>query len=437
VSPPRAEPGRTVGERLRAARRQKGLTEGRPWLQRDVAQALGVDPVTVSRWETGQTSPGAAQLQLLAEHLGVSVESFFAGRPATPIAKDARAARRPAGPDRTFESFVDGPSNALAAGAARAVAAAPGQTYNPLFIYAPTGLGKTHLLHAIAFAVDSEFPDLSVRYVSSETFVNDFINSLRDKHIEGFKQRYRTYDVLLIDDIQFLEHKERIQEEFFHTFNALHDVGHQLVLSSDRLPRDIAKLEERLRSRFESGLVVRIEPPDLDTRIAILRQKVARDGIHLEDDDVLSIIAGRVSTNIRDLGAALTRVHAFASLTGRTLDSELARDVLQEVYPEGEAAPEASIDRIQRIVSAHFGVSAAELVGRRRAQNVAFPRQVAMFLSRELTDRSLQEIGEEFGGREHTTVIHTVAKVGRLVREDTSASLVVDQLKNRIRSPDG
>ena len=247
-----------------------------------------------------------------------------------------------------------GSSNRFAHAAALAVAEAPAQAYNPLFIYGSTGLGKTHLLHAVAQYVSEHSSSLSVRYVTSEAFVNDFINSLRDKsRIEGFKQRYRTYDVLLIDDVQFFEGKERFQEEFFHTFNSLYEAGSQIVLSSDRPPRDIATLEERLRSRFEWGLITDIQPPDLETRIAILRRKVKVDGINVQDEQVLTFIASRVSTNIRELEGALTRVVAFSSLTGRPMTVELAQDVLRDVFPQGEAA-EVSIKRIQDLVAERF-----------------------------------------------------------------------------------
>ncbi|HEY7207892.1 MAG TPA: chromosomal replication initiator protein DnaA, partial [Gaiellaceae bacterium] len=308
-------------------------------------------------------------------------------------------------PKYTFDSFVIGSSNRFAHAAALAVAEAPAQAYNPLFIYGGTGLGKTHLLQAIAqYVVEHNF-GLSVRYVTSETFMNDFINSLRDKRIEGFKQRYRTYDVLLVDDIQFFEGKERIQEEFFHTFNALYEAGRQIVISSDRPPTEIATLEERLRSRFQWGLITDIQPPDLETRIAILRRKVRYDGIRIDDEEVLTVIASQVSTNIRELEGALTRVIAYSSLTGRTMDVALAEDVLRDVYRSGDV-PEVSIDRIQRLVCERFSVSFGELTGDRRSQNIVYPRQVAMYLSRELTDSSLPKIGKEFGGRDHTTVIH-------------------------------
>jgi chromosomal replication initiator protein len=335
-------------------------------------------------------------------------------------------------PKYTFDLFVIGSSNRFAHAAALAVAEAPAQAYNPLFIYGGTGLGKTHLLQAIAQYVAEHSRELSVRYVTSETFMNDFINSLRDKRIEGFKQRYRNYDLLLIDDVQFFEHKERIQEEFFHTFNSLYEAGAQIVLSSDRKPRDIATLEERLRSRFEWGLITDIQPPDLETRIAILRKKVKTDGIRVDDAQVLTFIAGRVSTNIRELEGALTRVVAFSSLTGRPMTADLAQDVLRDVFPQGEAAA-VSIRRIQELVSERFNLSLEELCGDRRSQNIVYPRQVAMYLSRELTDSSLPKIGKEFGGRDHTTVIHATQKVARLIKEDRSVWNLVQELTARVK----
>jgi chromosomal replication initiator protein len=332
----------------------------------------------------------------------------------------------------TFDSFVIGSSNRFAHAAALAVAEAPAQAYNPLFIYGSTGLGKTHLLQAVAQYVSEHTSELSVRYITSETFMNDFINSLRDKRIEGFKQRYRTYDVLLIDDVQFFEHKERIQEEFFHTFNSLYEAGSQIVMSSDRPPRDIATLEARLRSRFEWGLITDIQPPDLETRIAILRKKVKTDGIHVPDPQVLTFIASRVSTNIRELEGALTRVVAFSSLTGRAMSVDLAQDVLKDVFPQGEAA-EVSIKRIQDLVAERFNMSLEELCGDKRSQNIVYPRQVAMYLSRELTDSSLPKIGKEFGGRDHTTVIHATSKIARLIREDRSVYNLVQELTARVK----
>ncbi len=352
-----------------------------------------------------------------------------------------REARAPAGPARsleglnpkyTFDSFVIGSSNRFAHAAALAVAEAPAQAYNPLFIYGGTGLGKTHLLQAIAAYVTEHTGDLSAKYVTSETFMNDFINSLRDKRIEGFKQRYRHYDVLLIDDIQFFEHKERIQEEFFPTFNSLYEARRQIVISSDRPPRAIATLESRLRSRFEWGLITDIQPPDLETRIAILRKRVKMDAIHVPDTQVLTFIASRISTNIRELEGALTRVVAFSSLTGRPMTVELAQEVLKDVFPQGEM-PEISIEQIQQTVVERFSMSLQELTGDRRSQQIVYPRQVAMYLCRELTDSSLPKIGKKFGGRDHTTVIHATSKIAKLIREDRNVYNLVQELTARIK----
>jgi len=349
-----------------------------------------------------------------------------------PIEVVPRATAAGINPKYTFDSFVIGSSNRFAHAAALAVAEAPAQAYNPLFIYGHTGLGKTHLLHAVANFVTDHGGGLTCRYVTSETFMNDFINSLRDKRIEGFKQRYRTYDVLLIDDVQFFEHKERIQEEFFHTFNSLYEAGRQIIMSSDRPPREISTLEERLRSRFEWGLITDIQPPDLETRIAILRKKVKSDQIEVRDPEILTFIASRVSTNIRELEGALTRVVAFSSLTGRPLSVDLAQDVLKDSFPQGEGK-QISIDRIQELVCERFSVTHAELTGERRSQNIVYPRQVAMYLSRELTDSSLPKIGKEFGGRDHTTVIHATSKIARLIREDRSVYNLVQELTARVR----
>jgi chromosomal replication initiator protein len=371
---------------------------------------------------------------VIGRELRVQLTVADPGGPAAAVSEPVPAATRELGlnPKYTFDLFVIGSSNRFAHAAALAVAEAPAQAYNPLFIYGGTGLGKTHLLQAVAAYVAEQSSELSVRYVTSETFMNDFINSLRDKRIEGFKQRYRTYDLLLVDDIQFFEHKERIQEEFFHTFNSLHESGSQIVISSDRPPREIATLEARLRSRFEWGLITDIQPPDLETRIAILRKKVKTDEIGIGDPEIMTFIASRISSNIRELEGALTRVVAFSSLTGRAMTVDLAREVLKDVFPDGEA-PEVSIHRIQETVSERFNLPIAELCGDRRSQNIVYPRQVAMYLSRELTDSSLPKIGKEFGGRDHTTVIHATSKIARLIREDRSVYNLVQELTARIK----
>ncbi len=360
---------------------------------------------------------------------GVAVE------PRPELVQQRESAEVELNPKYTFDLFVIGSSNRFAHAAALAVAEAPAQAYNPLFIYGGTGLGKTHLLQAIGHYVRQHSRRLTTRYVTSETFMNEFIDAVRERgtRIEGFKRRYRNYDVLLVDDIQFIEGKERIQEEFFHTFNSLYEGGAQIIISSDRPPREIATLEERLRSRFEWGLLTDIQAPDLETRIAILRKRVETEGLDVADPEVLTFIASRVSANIRELEGALTRVVAFSSLTDRPLTVELAEDVLKDVYPQGEAAPEVTIAGIQQAVSQRFGVTHEELISPRRSQAVAYPRQVAMYLSRELTDASLPMIGKEFGGRDHTTVIHAKDKITKLIREDRSVYNLVQELTARIK----
>jgi chromosomal replication initiator protein len=396
----------------------------REWIE---AHFLGLVQAAV-REITGDERPVRLHVREVRERDEVTAQTSNAPR----VHAQGRTVYEGLNAKYTFDSFVIGSSNRFAHAAALAVAEAPAQAYNPLFIYGGTGLGKTHLLQAVGQYVAEHSSALTVRYVTSETFMNDFINSLRDKRIEGFKQRYRSYDLLMIDDIQFLEGKERIQEEFFHTFNSLYEAGRQIVISSDRPPREISTLEERLRSRFEWGLITDIQPPDLETRIAILRKRVKTDGIHVPDPQVLTFIASRVSTNIRELEGALTRVVAFSSLTGRLMTVDLAQDVLRDVFPQGEPA-EVSIERIQETVVERFGLSLEELCGDKRSQNIVYPRQVAMYLSRELTDSSLPKIGRHFGGRDHTTVIHATSKIARLIREDRSVYNLVQELTARIK----
>jgi len=337
-------------------------------------------------------------------------------------------------PKYTFESYVIGASNQFAHAAALAVAESPGRAYNPLFIYGGVGLGKTHLLQAIGHYVQMSFPHSKVKYVSTEQFTNDFINSIGDrdkKRIEGFRRQYRTNDVLLVDDIQFLRGKEGTQEEFFHTFNTLQQAGKQVVLSSDRPPKDIEKLEERLRSRFEMGLMTDIQPPDLETRIAILKRNV--EAQHLDvPDEVLSFVADRVSSNIRELEGALIRVIAFSSLTRNTVDLELARSVLKDIFPERTTRP-ISLSTIQREVCTYYSISRSELLGNKRSQSIVYPRQVAMYLTRELTDLSLPKIGAEFGGRDHTTVMHATAKIRKMLNGDREVYNQIQTLTNQIR----
>jgi len=335
-------------------------------------------------------------------------------------------------PRYTFDLFVIGPSNRFAHAAALAVAESPAQAYNPLFIYGSTGLGKTHLLQAVGQYVAQQHRDLSVRYVTTETVLNEFVDALRDKNTAGFKMRYRTYDVLLVDDIQFIEGKDTLQEEFFHTFNSLYEAGKQIIISSDRQPRELATLEARLKSRFEWGLITDIQPPDLETRIAILRKKVATDRLDVADKDVLTFIADRVTSNIRELEGALTRVIAYASLTGRPITVSVADEVLKDLFPGGSARA-ITVEQVQAAVCEWFGLSQAELRGDKRPQSIAYPRHIAMYLCRELTDQSLPKIGAKFGGRDHSTVMHGVRRIGDLIREDRDVFNVVQELTARIK----
>jgi chromosomal replication initiator protein len=337
-------------------------------------------------------------------------------------------------PKYSFDSFVIGESNRFAHAAALAVAESPGRAYNPLFVYGGVGLGKTHLLQAIGRYVQQSYPHMKVKYVSTEQFTNDFINSIGDrdkKRIDGFRKQYRTNDVLLVDDIQFLKGKEGTQEEFFHTFNTLQQAGKQVVLSSDRPPKDIATLEERLRSRFEMGLITDIQPPDLETRIAILRRKVEIEGLDVPSE-VLSFVADRVSSNIRELEGALIRVVAYSSLTRHPVDLELARGVLKDIFPEHSSRP-ISIETIQREVCKYYSLGQAELVGSKRSQAIVYPRQIAMYLARELTDLSLPRIGAKFGGRDHTTVMHATAKIQKMMNAERDVYNQIQTLTNLIR----
>ena len=332
----------------------------------------------------------------------------------------------------TFDTFVIGAGNRFAHAATLAVAETPGVVYNPLFIYGGVGLGKTHLLRAVGHYVEDQDPTMRIRYVTCEQFTNDFINSMRDNSPLEFQKRYREQDVLLVDDIQFLENKVETQEAFFHTFNALYEENKQIVIASDRHPKYIQTLENRLVSRFEWGLVTDIQPPDLETRIAILRKKAIMD--HLEvDDEVLTFIASKVSTNIRELEGALVRILAYASLYERRVSVALAEEVLKDILPD-QAYREIPIELIQHEVCRYFGVSKADLVGQSRTKGFAYPRQVAMYLSRELTDESLPKIGKAFGGRDHSTVMHATAKISKLINSDRDAFNQIHELTTHVKS---
>ncbi len=334
-------------------------------------------------------------------------------------------------PKYTFDTFVTGASNRFAHAAAVAVAEAPAKAYNPLFVYGDSGLGKTHLLHAIGHYARNLFPHVKVRYVNSEEFTNDFINSIRDDKAANFQRRYRDVDVLLIDDIQFLQGKVQTQEEFFHTFNTLHNANKQVVITSDVPPKLLSGFEERMRSRFEWGLLTDVQPPDLETRIAILRKKAIQERLQVSDD-VLEFIASRISTNIRELEGALIRVTAFASLNRQAVDISLAEIVLKDLIPN-DASSQITSATIMAQTAAYFGLTLDDLQGQSRSRVLVTARQIAMYLCRELTDLSLPKIGQQFGGRDHTTVMHADKKIRQLMAERRAIYNQVTELTNRIK----
>ena len=331
-------------------------------------------------------------------------------------------------PKYTFDTFVIGKGNQMAHAAALVVAEDPGSIYNPLFFYGGVGLGKTHLMNAIGHQMLQSQPNAKVKYVSSETFANDFINSIQNKTAEEFRQEYRNVDLLLVDDIQFFAEKEATQEEFFHTFNALYNEGKQIVLTSDRLPNEIPKLQERLVSRFAWGLSVDITPPDLETRTAILRKKAAAERLEIPDD-TLSYIAGQIDSNIRELEGALVRVQAFAAMNSEDISTSLAADALKTLK-SGKGHPQLSILQIQEEVAKYYHIQLKDLKGKKRVKSIVVPRQIAMYLARELTDNSLPKIGAEFGGKDHTTVIHAHEKIQQLMDSSVSMQNEVSEIKN-------
>jgi chromosomal replication initiator protein len=358
--------------------------------------------------------------------------------------RTADASRVPAGrpsdvfnPKYTFDQFVIGDGNRLAHAAALAVAELPGQAYNPLFLYGPPGLGKTHLLHAIANYVKDCGDGLAVRYTTLEAFTDEFVGALKSSSIEGFKRRYRDTDILLIDDVQFLERKAKIEEEFFHTFNALYETGSQLVVTCDRMPRDMNALADRLRERFESGLVADLRPPDLATRMTILRKRVQHDGLRLPDPEAIVPIAERVTTNVRALQGALIRVVAFHSLTGRPIDRALVTHVLDGLYPGGSGGQDRvnTVEEIQAATCERLGISPETLSSPDRTARVAWARQVAMYLARELTDATLPAIGRAFGGRNHTTVLHACRRTTERIARDAEAHELVRSLTAALQQP--
>lgn len=383
----------------------------------------------------------ASAAAVLGPHVTIDVRSADAPAKAKRSAAQARAEAHDRdtpghelNPKFTFDQFVIGDSNRFAHAAALAVAELPGQAYNPLFIYGPPGVGKTHLLHSIGNYVLAYGVGLSVRYTTVETFTNDFLAALQRGDMGGFKGRYRHADVLLVDDVQFLVSKAKTEEEFFHTFNALHDMGSQLVLTSDCLPRDLGALEDRLRERFEAGLVTAIGPPDVSTRLTVLRKRAQHDGVTFAEDEVLPLLAERVPDNVRALEGAFIRVVAFASLTGRAVTAELTEEVLADLYPAAQRAGNQSptVESIQDLTADAFGLTREELLSASRAARLAWPRQVAMYLAREHTGETLPAIGARFGGRNHTTVMHACRRAAERLATDPEALEVVRRLTDRL-----
>ncbi len=334
-------------------------------------------------------------------------------------------------PRYVFSSFVVGNSNRMAHAASLAVAESPADAYNPLFLYGGVGLGKTHLMHSIAHYILEHNPDKKVLYASSETFTNELINSIKNNKNEEFRNKYRNIDVLLIDDIQFISQKESTQEEFFHTFNTLHESNKQIIISSDRPPKEIKTLEDRLRSRFEWGLIADIQPPDYETRIAILQKKADTDGLTVPNE-VMAFIAKCIVSNIRELEGALTRIVAYASLTNQEITIELAESALKDIFSE-QSVVQITPELIQEVVANYYNIRAEDITGSKKPKNIAFPRQIAMYLSRKILDISLPKIGEHFGGRDHSTVIHACTKIEKELEKDPSLQKTIIEIEKRIK----
>jgi len=382
----------------------------------------------------------------VSDYIGRSVDVRFVieenrppepAAPAIPAAKAAPSSSEEPfsnmlNPKYTFDTFVIGANNRFAHAASLAVAEAPAKAYNPLFLYGGVGLGKTHLMHAIGHYIMEHNPSTKVMYISSEKFTNEFINAIRDNRGESFRNKYRNIDVLLIDDIQFLAGKDGTQEEFFHTFNALHEERKQIVISSDRTPKEIPTLEERLRSRFEWGLITDIQPPDLETRIAILRKKAKAENLDIPNEAMI-YIANQIDTNIRELEGALIRVVAYSSLINEDISSHLAAEALKDIIPSTRPKMITILD-IQQRVGEFYGLKMDEFKARKRTKAVAYPRQIAMYLSRELTDYSLPKIGEAFGGRDHTTVIHAHEKISKQLKIDQELFKVIQNLTEKVKN---
>ncbi|WP_270167032.1 chromosomal replication initiator protein DnaA [Paenibacillus sp. SYP-B4298] len=382
----------------------------------------------------------------LFEYLGRQIDIKFAieenkppepAAPYPPIAPAATVVQEETfshmlNPKYTFDTFVIGANNRFAHAASLAVAEAPAKAYNPLFLYGGVGLGKTHLMHAIGHYILEHNPGTRVLYISSEKFTNEFINAIRDNRGESFRMKYRNIDILLIDDIQFLAGKEQTQEEFFHTFNALHEERKQIIISSDRPPKEIPTLEERLRSRFEWGLITDIQPPDLETRIAILRKKAKAENLDIPNEAMV-YIANQIDTNIRELEGALIRVVAYSSLINEDISSHLAAEALKDIIPTSRPKM-ITIHDIQQKVGEFYGLKLEDFKARKRTKAVAFPRQIAMYIARELTDYSLPKIGEAFGGRDHTTVIHAHEKITQQLKTDSELYKIVQNLTDKVKN---
>ena len=389
-------------------------------------QILGyAEPVRLKMSGTSAPSPAPAEMPSPAPEVRASIGSEADMHLIAP--GDSSSLN----PKYTFDTFVTGGSNRFAHAAALAVAENPGKVYNPFFMYGGVGLGKTHLMHAIGNSVLKSHPHMRVLYVSSEQFTNEIIQSIQKGQAEAFRQKYRNIDVLLVDDIQFISGKTSTQEEFFHTFNTLHDAQKQIILSSDRPPREVQKLEDRLRSRFEWGLITDIQAPDLETRIAILKNKALLDHYDVPND-VMVYIASRIDSNIRELEGALTRVVAYASLIKVPVTTEVVAEALKDVFPQG-STKEVSMEIIESIVASHFGIKVDDLHSKKRTRSIAFPRQIAMYLCRELTDTSLPRIGEFFGGRDHTTVLHACEKISKEKEDNAKLGRTVTELIEEIQ----
>ncbi|MBB6634035.1 chromosomal replication initiator protein DnaA [Cohnella thailandensis] len=421
------------------------------WFKATKASFIGDDTVVV----TAPTTFAAEWLETrytklvssaLSEYLGRTVEVKFAieearfaeapaAFPVNPVVKSVVAEESVThllNPKYTFDTFVIGVGNRFAHAASLAVAEAPAKAYNPLFLYGGVGLGKTHLMHAIGHYILEHNPNMKVLYISSEKFTNEFINAIRDNRGESFRNKYRNIDVLLIDDIQFLAGKDGTQEEFFHTFNALHEENKQIIISSDRTPKEIPTLEERLRSRFEWGLITDIQPPDLETRIAILRKKAKAENLDIPNEAMV-YIANMIDTNIRELEGALIRIVAYSSLTNQDVSSHLAAEALKDILPTGRNRL-ITIQDIQQRVGEFYGLKLEDFKARKRTKAVAFPRQIAMYLSREMTDYSLPKIGDAFGGRDHTTVIHAHEKISSQMKVDQELFKIIQNLTEKIKN---